>query len=250
MVYSFQFTVNGDYDTVANAVRTAVGSFGRKVKEKAGGEFVFSSPVPGKVATVKYVLYLSESNHVTTMRFMCNTDTSKRYVLSAYDRFLIALEDSGLEVPVAPGEPYIVTTVALGGGLSQQYTSKQQFSVGGAMVGGMLFGDLGILIGGYNRPMQTRSRTILSGSEFFLLCYSNGMVEEREVRKNSKLYAEVMAKLNAEPVIHNREQQWDAVRSKMPEDTPLWVVNFVIATCTVLAAVAFYLVIRLFMEVR
>lgn len=250
MVYSFQFTVNGDYNAVANAVRAAVGSLGRKVKEKAGGEFTFSSPVPGKSVTVKFVLYLSESNHVTTMRFMCNTDTSKRYVLSAYDRFLIALEDSGLEVPVVPGKPYIVTTVSLGGGLAQQYTSRQQFSVGGAMVGGMLFGDLGVLIGGYSRPMQTRSRTVLSGSEFFLLCYSNGMVEEREVKKDSKLYAEVMAKLNAEPVIHNREQQWDAVRSKMPEDKPLWARNLVIAACALLATMALLLVIRLFMEVR
>lgn len=49
MVYSFQFAVNSDYNTAANAVRAAVGSFGRKVKEKVGGEFVFSSPVPGRL---------------------------------------------------------------------------------------------------------------------------------------------------------------------------------------------------------
>lgn len=36
MVYSFQFAVNSDYNTAANAVRAAVGSFGRKVKEKVG----------------------------------------------------------------------------------------------------------------------------------------------------------------------------------------------------------------------
>lgn len=201
MVYSFQFAVKGEYATVANAVRQASQRCGRGTKEHAGGEFVFRSSVPGSLGSVKFTLYISESNQITTLRFMCKTTSGKSYVLAAYDRFLVSLETTGLEIPVVSGKPYIVTTLQLGGGLEQQYTTKQQFSMGGALVGGLVFGDLGAIIGGYNGARKTYGKTVLSRSAFFLLCYSNGMVEEREVRKNSKLYAEVMAKLNATPVI-------------------------------------------------
>lgn len=202
MVYSFQFAVQNDYPTTANAVRQAATICGSGAKERAGSEFVFRSSVPNALGSVKFTLYIAESNQISTIRIMCKTTSDKSYVLAAYDHFLIALEQSGLNIPVAPGKPYIVTTLPLGGGLSQQFTTTQQFSVGGAIVGGLIFGDLGAILGGYSGTQKTRSRTVLSKSAFFLLCYSNGMVEEKEVRKNSKLYAEVMAKLNADPVIH------------------------------------------------
>ena len=201
MVYSFQFAVKGEYTTVANAVRQASQRCGRGAKEHTGGEFVFRSSVPGSLGSVKFTLYISESNQVTTLRFMCKTTSSKSYVLAAYDHFLVSLEATGLEIPVVPGKPYIVTSLQLGGGLEQQYTTRQQFSMSGALVGGLVFGDLGAIIGGYNGARKTYGKTVLSRSALFLLCYSNGMVEEKEVHKNSKLYAEVMAKLNATPVI-------------------------------------------------
>ena len=121
----------------------------------------------------------------------------------AYDKFINALTEVGIDVPVVPGEPYIVTTVQLGGGIEQQLFSKKNISLGGAIAGGLLFGDLGMLMGAYGSgKTRGRTKTVLSNSAIFLLCYSNGMVEEREVKKGSKLYVEVMAKLGATPNLH------------------------------------------------
>lgn len=200
MDYSFQFTVKGNYNTIAEAIRKATQICGNRCKERPGGEFSF------RISGLKFFLYISESNEICTLRLLLkNNGSTRNYILQAYDRFLVSLEQSGLEIPVVPGKPYIVTTVSIGGGIEQKYTSTQPFSVGGAVMGGLLFGDLGAIVGGYGRTRKGQTKSFLSNSAFFLLCYSNGMIEEKEVRKNTKLYAEVMAKLNAAPVIHKDE---------------------------------------------
>lgn len=214
MAFSFQFTVNSDYSTVANAVRTAAIKLKTKCKERPGGEFSF------RVSGLKFFLYVSESNEICTLRFLQRNDSGKKAVLEAYDRILVALEDAGLEIPVVPGKPYIVTTLQLGGGIEQTFVGKQSFSMGGAAVGGFLFGDLGAAIGGFSGPVKGKTKSFLSNSAFFLLCYSNGMIEEKEVRKNTKLYAEVMAKLNATPVIHKDESTKTYVAEVSKTDSP------------------------------
>lgn len=199
MAFSFQFTVNSSFSSVAEAVRTASLKFGNKCKERPGGEFSFI------VSGLKFYLFISESNNICTLRFMNKANSGKNTILQAYDRFIVALEESGLEIPIVPGKPYIVTTLQLGGGMEQSFIGRQNFSMGGAALGGILFGDLGAIIGGFSGPVKGKTKTYLSNSAFFLICYSNGMIEEKEVRKNTKLYAEVMAKLNAAPVIHKDE---------------------------------------------
>lgn len=220
MDYSFQFTVNSDYETTANSVKNAVSKLGHKCKENIGGEFVFS------VSTCKFFLYLSESNRISTLRILLkNSGSSKTCIMQVYDRFLFALEQSGLEIPVVPGKPYIVTTFSIGGGIEQAFVGKQRFSIGGAVFGGFLFGDLGAIVGGFNGPIKGSTKSYISNSALFLICYSNGLIEEKEVRKNTKLYTEVMAKLNAAPVIRKDESIYSYKEqvSKMKSfyDTPL-----------------------------
>lgn len=219
MAFSFQFTVNSSFSAVADAVRTASLKFKTKCQERPGGEFSF------RVSGLRFYLYVSESNEICTLRFMNKADSGKSTILQAYDRFIVALEEAGLDIPIVPGKPYIVTTLQLGGGIEQAFTSRQNFSMGGAALGGLLFGDLGAIIGGFSGPIKGNTKSYLSNSAFFLICYSNGMIEEKEVRKNTKLYAEVMAKLNATPVIHKDESTRAYMEqvSKMKSfyDTPL-----------------------------
>lgn len=224
MAFSFQFTVHANYEITANAVHAAVRNVGQSYRERPGGGRSF------RVSGQKFFLYLSESEGVTTLRFLNKANSGKKNVMQAYDRFIITLGQVGLDIPVIPGKPYIVTTMQIGGGIEQKFTSTQNFSVGGAVVGGLLFGDLGAVIGGYSGTRRGQTRSFLSNSAFFLICYSNGWIEEREVRKNSTLYAEVMAKLNAAPVI--RKESLDSERmdyiatiseKKSFYDLPLWV---------------------------
>lgn len=235
MAFSFQFTVQADYETTNNAVHAAIKKVGQDYKERPGGGCSF------RVTGLKFFLYLSESDGITTLRFLNEANSGKKEVMQAYDRFLIALDETGLNIPVIPGKPYIVTTIPIGGGIEQKFTSKQNFSMGGAVMGGLLFGDLGAVIGGYSGTRRGQTRSFLSNSAFFLICYSNGWIEEKEVRKNSPLYAEVMAKLNATPVIH--KDALDSKRMKYIDelskkksfyDLPLWVrmlLAFILAFC-------------------
>lgn len=202
MDFTYQFTVQHNYDTVANAIRQALVDCGRRYKEKPGGGFKFRMPCARWKYAFKFVLYISETGGITTIRITEKVgSSSKKYALLSYDRFITALENCGLSIPIATGKPYIVTATQIGGGIEQQFTAKKQMSMGGAFVGGLLFGDLGAIAGAYNGKTKGKTKTAFSNSALFLICYSNGMVEEREVSKRSQLYTEVMAKLNANPVI-------------------------------------------------
>lgn len=201
MVAIYQFSVPHDFDTTAAAIRGAVALFGKKLKERPGGEFIFTVPVTALKTGPNYAVYISDTDGVTTIRIMQTSEISKKYQRIAYDKLLVALARNGLDIPVSTGEPYIVTATQIGGGLEQQFTSKQSMSVGGAIAGGMLFGDLGSAMGAFSGKTTGRSKTVLSNSALFLICYSNGMIEEKEVKKNTRLYTEVLAKLNANPVI-------------------------------------------------
>ena len=96
---------------------------------------------------------------------------------------------------------YIVSTRQIGGGIDHESLSSGP-SLVGAITGGLLFGDVGAVAGAYSGAKRT-SRAVLSDRAIFLVLFSNGLVEEMEILKTSKLYAEVMAKLNADfKVIH------------------------------------------------
>lgn len=202
---SYQFVVPHGYSQTASAIVTAVGLCKSKVKVKPGGEFTFKlAPAPGYFK-IKFLLYISESNGTTTIRIQASGNDLKRLHFMAYDKFINALTEAGLDVPVVPGDPYIVTTVQIGGGVEQQFYAKQHLSVGNAIAGGLLFGDLGVLMGAFaGGRSRGKTKTVLSNSALFLLCYSNGMVEEKEVKKGSKLYVEVMAKLGATPDLRSK----------------------------------------------
>lgn len=202
MDFNYQFTVQCCFSAVSAAIRMALGDCGRKFKELPGGGFKFRMPYSRWKYAFRFILYLSETDGVTTIRITEKVGTSsKKYARLSYDRFIAALENTGVPVPVVTGKPYIVTATQIGGGVEQQFTAKKQLSMGGAFVGGLLFGDLGAIAGAYSGKTKGKTKTAFSNSALFLICYSNGMIEEKEVKKRSQLYTEVMAKLNANPVI-------------------------------------------------
>lgn len=203
MKISYQFNVPEKYDRVHSAILQAAEMCRCPVKAVAGTGFTFKMSPGSGYFKITFTVFFSEANGITTLRIVTSGTDRKALHFRVYDRFLTALIRTGLPVPVVPGDPYIVTTLQIGGGTEQRSTSKIKPSWGGAFVGGFLFGDVGALIGGLgNASTRGTTKTVLSNSALFLICYSNGMIEEQEVKKGTLLYTEVMAKLGADPIIH------------------------------------------------
>lgn len=203
MKISYQFTVPEKYDRVHSAILQAAELCHCTVKAVAGTGFTFKMSPGSGYFKIAFTVFFSEANGITTLRIVTSGTDRKALHFRVYDRFLTALIRTGLTIPVVPGNPYIVTTLQIGGGTEQRSTSKNKPSWGGAFVGGFLFGDVGALIGGLGgSSSKGTTKTVLSNSALFLICYSNGIIEEREVKKGTRLYTEVMAKLGADPVIH------------------------------------------------
>ncbi|MGN1383253.1 MAG: hypothetical protein ACI4W2_10625 [Eubacterium sp.] len=202
MTISYQFTVEERYDRVHSAILYAAEMCNCSVSAVSGTGFTFKMSPGSGCFKIKFIVFFSESNGITTVRITTSGTDRKSFHFRVYDRFLEALARAGLNIPVVHGDPYIITTMQIGGGTEQRYSGKSSPSLGGALAGGILFGDVGAIIGGIgNSAAKWRTKTVLSNSALFLICYSNGMIEEQEVMKGTRLYTEVMAKLGADPVI-------------------------------------------------
>lgn len=243
MKMTFQFTVSGHYNFVPEAIRHAIYSCAENLGEFAGGEFNYKVNAGTGGRGVKFTLFLSRAGDLHTIRIVSEFFASAQDIFAAHDVFLEALQAAGLDIPIAPGSPYIVTSILIGGGVEQQ--SQQSFSASGAFVGAAVFGDIGALIGGLGNS-RTRTKTVFSNSALFILCYSNGLIEERELKKNSRLYDEAMGKLNAEPVIHKDGPQRAYTRPYKPDTKqalPRWMT---ITIYVILAICLFRLILSIF----
>lgn len=99
--------------------------------------------------------------------------------------------------PLQSGKPTPVAATPCDDGLGQESVSKgKNMSLGRAAVGGMLFGGTGALVGGLSGTKKTtaQTRNVFSSAVLFRVLYSNGRVIEKEVKKNSREYAELTAK--------------------------------------------------------
>lgn len=202
IVVAYQFSVPYALDEAINLLIDAAYRCGAKVKTLSPTSFEFGiAPWSGAIR-IKHSTYLAETNGVTVVRIRATGTDTKSLYHKIWDRYLTTLENiSDKELPIVSGTPYIVRTSQIGGGIEHESVGSG-ISVGGAIAGSLLFGDLGAVAGAYSGAKRN-TREVLSDRAIFLLQYSNGLVEEMEIMKNSKLYAEVVSKLNADfKVIH------------------------------------------------
>lgn len=99
--------------------------------------------------------------------------------------------------PLQAGKPIPVAAEPCDDGVGQESVSRgKNISLSRAAVGGMLFGSAGAVVGGLSGTKKTISQTrnIFSATVLFRVLYSNGRLIERTVKKNSREYAELMAK--------------------------------------------------------
>lgn len=101
------------------------------------------------------------------------------------------------DFPLRSGKPTPVAAEQCDDGIGQEAVGKgKNISLGRAAVGGALFGGAGAVVGGMSGMKRniTRSRNVFNATMLFRVLYSNGRLIEKEVKKNSREYAELMAK--------------------------------------------------------
>lgn len=103
--------------------------------------------------------------------------------------------------PLTPGKPAPVMAERCNDGVGQESISRgKSLSLTGAAVGGALFGSTGAILGGMSGTKRsvTRTRAVFNQTALFRVLYSNGRLLEKEVKKNSRECAELMAKTKIE----------------------------------------------------
>lgn len=101
---------------------------------------------------------------------------------------------------ILPGNPYLVMAQFVGGETKEVFVSStlHRPSLGGAVLGGLLFGQVGAIIGSsYTSSCTTgSSSTKFSNSILTKARYSNGLLAEGEVQKSSPTYNEILVNLS------------------------------------------------------
>lgn len=106
----------------------------------------------------------------------------------------------GVEFGLAPGEPAVSAVKFHGDGTMQVFssTTSNSPSIGGALVGGMLFGTAGAIIGASSGKSHTEGHTSTKFSEIIpaTVRYSNGLILEGYLIRSSSLYHEIMVNMS------------------------------------------------------
>lgn len=120
-----------------------------------------------------------------------------------WDMVIVALSSEfsprSIEISRAEGHPYIASVLYLGDDTQtvHRFNTKSSPSLGGFLVGGLLFGEAGAVVGGLSGKSRTYgvSRSQFSNSQLVRLIYSDGRLWEGEVRKGTQIYNEIMVNL-------------------------------------------------------
>ena len=105
-----------------------------------------------------------------------------------------------VEFSLTPGKPTVSAVRFHGDGTMQVFTSTtyNSPSIGGAIVGGLLFGTAGAIIGASGGKSHTEGRSSVGFSHSILstVRYTNGLVIEGNLRRDSSLYHEIMVNMS------------------------------------------------------
>ena len=105
----------------------------------------------------------------------------------------------GVNFGIKPGDAIIVAAQFVGDGTEEVFTSTTRHSpsLGGAAIGGMLFGSTGAIIGAASGRSYTtgRSSTRFSNKVLTRVRYSNGLISEGLLSKRSPVYQEILVNI-------------------------------------------------------
>ena len=121
-------------------------------------------------------------------------------VFATWNGFVKSLLQLNSDFDLETGNFHIVSAKIVSDGVEQEYssTSKTKPSIGGALVGGALFGGVGAIVGASRSKTTTwgSSTTVFSGYYLVAVRYSNGLCLEGEISKKSSVYNQIVANMD------------------------------------------------------
>lgn len=106
----------------------------------------------------------------------------------------------GVEFGLKPGDVELATVQFVGDGTEQVFvsTSHNYPSLSGAVLGGLLFGTPGAIIGSSYGTSRTTGKvsTQFSGAVLVKARYSNGLLAEGRLQRNSPAYNEILVNMS------------------------------------------------------
>jgi hypothetical protein len=192
------------------AIKSTITSLKGKVKEKSPGCFIGKWKInPDRWGDFSYkaTFYVGED----MVRAIINADFEPSRIKRTYHmgkelRFWNTFVEGllarypGVEFGLAPGEPAVSEVKLHGDGTKQVFTSTttNSPSIGGALVGGMLFGTAGAIIGASGGKSHTEgySSTEFSYTVPATVRYTNGLIMEGYLVRDSSLYHEIMVNMS------------------------------------------------------
>lgn len=212
MIYTF--STPWGRDITCNVIKVTIESMHGKVKQISPGCLQASwrtQPCHSKqyhtVFPSKFMFYVGDGivravtgNTTTQMlpmryRFLAGINI----VWNAFIESLLKTSP-GVDFGIRPGIPEMVAIQFFGDGTEQVFvsTTRSSPSLGGAVLGGMLFGTAGAIIGGTAGTSHTigQSSTRFSNEILAKARYSNGLLAEGKLHKNSPAYNEIMVNMS------------------------------------------------------
>lgn len=211
MVYTFRSP--WERDTTCKVIKDTVESMNGKVKEFSPGciraKWRTQSYHSKRFYTVlpsKFVFYVGdEIVRVVTGNTNCQIVTTgfklfkMQIVWNAFIESLMKVAP-GVDFGIKPGNVELVTAQFVGDDIEQVFvsTTHNSPSWGGAIMGGLLFGTAGAIIGGASGTSHTTGRTSTQFADTVLVRarYSNGLLSEGKLWKNSANYNAILVNMS------------------------------------------------------
>lgn len=154
----------------------------------------------------KFTFYVGNGIvRVVTKQSILSQSIFMRFKLIGVERIWNAFIESLMNVApkvdfgIRPGDLELVAVQFVGDGTEQVFvsTTRNSPSLGGAVLGGMLFGTAGAIIGGTAGTSYTTGKSTTRFSDKVLARgrYSNGLLTEGIVSRNSPVYQEIMVNM-------------------------------------------------------
>lgn len=207
MIYTFYSP--WDREKTKEAIKAAVTRLGGKPKEISPGcmSAKWRSPNYATIFPTKFTFYIGDG----IVRAVSGTNNMQMIPMrfkvrggfqSIWNTFIIALlklypdVDFGLRA----GDAELVAAEFVGDGTEQVFvsTTHNSPSLSGAVVGGLLFGTPGAIIGSSYGTSRTTGKmaTQFSGTVLVKARYSNGLLAEGRLQKNSPAYNEIIVNMS------------------------------------------------------
>lgn len=213
MIYTFRTPWNAE--TTFNVISATIAHMNGKVKRLSPGCLeatwrtqpfhskqlytVFPSKFAFYVGGDGIVRAVTGSGTAQTLPVRYRFLTTIHIVWNAFIESLLCIAP-GVDFGLTPGVPELVAIRLYGDGTEQVFvsTTRSAPSWTGAVLGGMLFGPVGAIIGASGGHSYTsgRSTTRFSNEILAKARYSNGLIAEGALVRNSPAYHEIMVNMH------------------------------------------------------